>query len=78
KACDASGVQRAYERRREVAAGESARLRARERTLSPARLASFAAILVVGWLAFGSGTISGAWVWLPIALFAGFSSCTTA
>ncbi|MBW2384029.1 MAG: DNA mismatch repair protein MutS [Deltaproteobacteria bacterium] len=43
---------------------------ARERWLSHARLAVFAAGLVLGWLAFGSRTLAAVWVGPPVLVFA--------
>lgn len=58
-----------YPRRLALARTEARALRQRERRIAPARLASFVGIVVVGWFAFGSGQIAGAWLWLPLGLF---------
>lgn len=45
------------------------RIRETERLLSLVRLALFAAIIVIAWLALGPETVAAAWVFAPLAAF---------
>ena len=50
--------------------GEAAVLAGRQRRLSNARLAVFAAGLAVAWLGFGAKVVAAGWLALPVAVFA--------
>lgn len=63
----ASAVYRAG---RDEAAGEEAGWAGHGRWISHARLATFALLLAVGWLGFGTHQLARAWILAPLAIFA--------
>ena len=65
----ASDPSSEYTRRLSRAEAEAKHWNTREKRLSQARLVVFVAGLAIGWLAFGTKTLSGAAILPPVAVF---------